>query len=624
MGRKKQFKAESKRLLDLMINSIYTNKEIFLRELISNASDAIDKAYYEELKDSKKDFNRDDYYIRVEIDKEERTLKIIDTGIGMTDEEMDSNLGIIAQSGTKAFKEKSDLEDDMKIIGQFGVGFYSAFMVAKEITVLSKSIKSDTAYIWKSEGQEGYSIEESQKDEHGTIITLHIKESDENNNFDQFLESYNVKSIIKKYSDFIRYPIKMEEVKSTLKEGSEDEYIEEIVDETLNSMVPIWRKNKNELQEEDYLNFYREKHYGFTDPIKYVHLSIEGLIRYNSILFIPKDVPFDYYTKEYEKGLELYANGVLIMDKCSKLLPDYFSFVKGMVDSEDLSLNISREILQEDKQLDLIGKNLKNNIKKELERILKNQREDYEAFFKSFGRGLKYGIYDNYGINKDDLQDLIMFKSTKDDKLITLNEYVESMKENQEYIYYGTGDSVEKLKNMPQSEVILEKEMDILLFEDEVDEFAIKVLQKYQDKEFKNIASGDLKLGDEDSEDKEESKETLDLFSYMKDKLGDKVAEVKVSKILKKHPVCLTNKGDISIEMEKILAQMPDNQMKAEKILEINKNHEIYKTLLSLYSEDKDKLNIYIDILYNQALLIEGLPIENPVEFSNKLCSIMK
>ncbi|PAE41312.1 molecular chaperone HtpG [Bacillus sp. 7884-1] len=623
---KKQFKAESKRLLEMMINSIYTHREVFLRELISNASDAIDKIYYKALTDDALSFDKDSYFIKVIPDKENRTLKIIDTGIGMTKEELETNLGTIAKSGSLAFKKETELKDGYDIIGQFGVGFYAAFMVADVVTVISKSLGSEEAYKWESNGAEGYTIETADKDSIGTEIILKIKENTEDENYDEFIEEYRLKSIIKKYSDFIRYPIKMDVSSSRPKEGSENEFEEYVEEQVINSMVPIWRKNKNELTDEDYANFYAEKRYGFDKPIKHIHISVDGTIRYNAILYIPEKTPYDFYSKEFEKGLELYSNGVLIMDKCADLLPDHFSFVKGMVDSEDLSLNISREMLQHDRQLKLISKNINKKIKSELQSLINNEREKYEEFFKSFGRQLKYGVYSEFGANKEVLQDLIMFYSSKEKKLVTLDEYVSRMPEEQKYIYYASGESIERIDKLPQAEFVSEKGYEILYFTEDIDEFAIKMLMTYKEKEFKSISSGDLGIeGEETKSDSEtEENESKEIFDYMKTILADKVKDVRVSKRLKSHPVCLATEGDISIEMEKILAAMPDNQnIKADKVLEINKNHEVFQSLKEAFENDKGKLDLYTKLLYNQALLIEGLPIQDPVEFTNDICKIM-
>ncbi|MBU5314996.1 molecular chaperone HtpG [Clostridium bornimense] len=622
----KQFKAESKRLLDLMINSIYTHREIFLRELISNSSDAIDKIYYKALTDDSITFDKDNYYIKVSIDKDNRTLKISDTGIGMTKEELDDNLGVIAKSGSLKFKKENDTEDGHDIIGQFGVGFYSAFLVADTVTVISKAFGSDEAYKWESKGVEGYTIEPCEKDSVGTDIILKIKENTEDEKYDEYLEEYTIKSIIKKYSDFIRYPIKMDVTEKKLKEGTENEYEDVIEEKTINSRVPIWRKNKNELTDEDYDNFYAEKHYGYDKPIKHIHVSVDGIVSYNSILYIPEKTPYDFYTKDYEKGLELYSNGVMIMNKCSDLLPDYFSFVKGIVDSEDLSLNISREILQHDRQLKLIAKNIKTQIKNGLLDTLKNERDKYEKFYASFGRQLKYGVYSEFGSHKEDLQDLLMFYSSKEKKLVTLDEYVSRMPEDQKYIYYAAGESIERIEKLPQTEMVSDKGYEILYFTEDIDEFAIRMLMSYKEKEFKSVSSGDLGIEDKDQEVTEsEEKENKDLFDAMKEVLSDKVKEVKASKRMKKYPVCLSNAGDLTIEMEKVLNSMPNNEnVKAEKVLEINMNHDVFKSLKSAYENDKDKFNLYTNVLYNQALLIEGLPINDPVEFTNNICKIMK
>ncbi|MBU3102793.1 molecular chaperone HtpG [Clostridium gasigenes] len=622
----KQFKAESRRLLDLMINSIYTHREIFMREIISNASDAIDKSYYKALVDDSLTFEKDNYFIKITMDKENRTLKISDTGIGMTKEELDDNLGVIAKSGSLQFKKDNESKDGHDIIGQFGVGFYSSFLVADEVTVISKSSDSNEAYMWESKGVEGYTINPCEKDSIGTEIILKLKENTEDENYDEYLDEYKLKELIKKYSDFIRYPIKMDITKRELKEGTENEYDEHIEEEVVNSMVPIWRKNKRELTKEDYENFYNEKHYGFDKPLSHVHISVDGAVSYNAVLYIPEKTPYDFYTKEYEKGLELYSSGVMIMDKCSDLLPDYFGFVRGVVDSEDLSLNISREILQHDRQLKLIAKNVKTKIKNELENMLKNDRENYEKFYESFGRTLKYGVYNEYGANKDILKDLLMFHSSKEGKMITLEEYIERMPEDQKYIYYAAGESVERIKKMPQTESVLDKGYEILYFTDDIDEFAIRILMNYKEKEFKSVSSSDLGIEANENENTSEAdnKENEELFKAMKDILSNKVKNVKSSKRLKNHAVCLSNEGELSIEMEKILKAMPNNEAaKADKVLEINVNHEVFKSLKAAYENDKDKLNIFTDLLYNQALLIEGLTIEDPMEFANNMCKLM-
>ncbi|WP_419878677.1 molecular chaperone HtpG [Brevibacillus centrosporus] len=623
---KKQFQAESKRLLEMMINSIYTQKEIFLRELISNASDAIDKMYYRALTDDSLVFDKDSYYIKVIADKDNRTLTIRDTGIGMTADELESHLGVIAKSGSLAFKKENETKDGHTIIGQFGVGFYSAFMVADVVTVISRAVGSDTAYKWESTGADGYTIEPAAKDAVGTDIILKIKENTEDENYDEYLDEYRLKAIIKKYSDFIRYPIKMDVSSSRLVEGSESEY-EEVTEETrINSMVPIWRKNKSELTDDDYEQFYQEKRYGFDKPLKHLHVSADGAVVYQAILFIPENIPFDFYSKEYEKGLELYANGVLIMNKCADLLPDYFSFVKGMVDSESLSLNISREMLQHDRQLKLIAKNIQSKIKNLLQTMLKNEREKYEQFYQAFGRQLKFGVYSDFGMNKDVLQDLLLFTSSKDKKLVTLDEYVSRMPEDQKYIYYASGESNERIEKLPQTELVLEKGYEILYFTEDIDEFAVKMLQKYKDKEFKSVSSGDLGIEADDNDKNTDAvnEANKELFDYMKNLLAGKVSNVRASKRLRSHPVCLTTEGEITIEMEKILNAMPNNpNVKADKVLEINVNHDVFQSLKAALANDKEKLDLYTALLYNQALLIEGLPLQDPVEFTNDICKIM-
>ncbi|GIO85844.1 chaperone protein HtpG [Paenibacillus faecis] len=623
---KKQFKAESKRLLEMMINSIYTQREIFLRELISNSSDAIDKIYYKALTDENLTFNKDDYYIKLTVDKDNRTLTISDTGIGMTKEELENNLGIIAKSGSLAFKNENEAKDGHNIIGQFGVGFYSAFMVADKVTVLSRALGGEEAYKWESTGADGYTIDEAEKASVGTEIILHIKPNTEDDQYDEFLEEYRLKSIIKKYSDFIRYPIKMDVTTHRPKEGSEGEFEEIKEEQTLNSMVPIWRKNKSELTDEDYENFYMEKRYGFDKPISHIHIKADGAVVYNAILFIPEKTPFDYYTKEYEKGLELYSNGVLIMEKCGDLLPDYFSFVKGMVDSEDLSLNISRELLQHDRQLKLIAKNIQSKIKSQLQSVLKDDREKYEKFYASFGRQLKFGVYNDYGMNKEVLQDLLLFTSSKEKKLVTLDEYVSRMPEDQKYIYYAAGESVDRLEKLPQTELVLDKGYEILYFTDDIDEFAIKMILNYKGKDFKSVSSGDLGIepeeGDKDSKEAETAHK--ELFEEMSRLLAGKVKAVKASKRLKTHPVCLSAEGEVSIEMEKVLNAMPSGQdVKADKVLEINVGHEVFHSLKDAFEQDKEKLGLYTNLLYNQARLIEGLPVEDPVEFTNNICKVM-
>lgn len=623
---KKQYKAESKQLLNLMINSIYTHKEIFLRELISNASDAIDKIYYKALTDNSISFNGADYFIKITTDKEERTLKIIDTGIGMTQEELEDNLGTIAKSGSLSFKQKNEIKDGFDIIGQFGVGFYSAFMVADKVTVISKSFDGDTAYKWESEGTSGYTIEPCEKDTVGTEIILKIKANTEEENYDQFLDGYHLRSLVKKYSDFIRYPIKMDMTVSHLVEGSKDKFESRIEEQVLNSMVPIWRKNRDELKEEDYQRFYSDKHFGFDKPLKYIHIKAEGAVSYNAILYIPEKMPYDYYSKEFEKGLELYSSGVLIMNKCPDLLPDYFSFVRGIVESDDLSLNISRELLQHNRQLALIAKNIKNNIQSELKKMLKDEREKYEKFYLSFGRQLKFGVYNDLGAEKDFLKDLLLFYSSYERKMVTLGEYVSRMPEEQKYIYYASGDSIEQIDKMPQTEMILDKGYEILYLTGDIDEFAISILMNYMDKEFKSVSSSDvdIEMAEDEKEAQPEENDNKALFDQMKEFLKDKVKDVRLSKRLKSHPVCLSSEGNLSIEMEKILHMMPENQdLTAQKILEINGNHEVYEALKDAFENDKEKFNLYTGLLYNQALLIEGLSIEDPTAFGNDICKLM-
>ena len=609
-----------------MINSIYTHKEIFLRELISNASDAIDKLYFKSLTDDKVGLNKDDFAIEIKTDKTARTLKISDNGIGMTEDELENNLGTIANSGSFKFKNENKLEEDVDIIGQFGVGFYSAFMVAKEVTVISKAYGSDKAYKWTSSGAEGYSIEECIKENPGTEITLVLKDNTDDENYDEYLEQYKIQSLVKKYSDYIRFPVKMDMQKSRLKEGTENEYEDYTENITLNSMVPIWRKNKSELKDEDYNSFYKEKFFDFTDPLIHIHTKAEGTATYNALLYIPSKAPYDYYSKEYEKGLQLYSSGVLIMDKCSDLLPDHFSFVKGLVDSEDLSLNISREMLQHDRQLKLIAKSLERTIKNELTKLLKNNREKYEEFYKAFGLQLKFGVYNNYGSNKDAVKDLLMFHSSSENKLVTLEEYVSRMPESQKYIYYACGESISRIDHLPQTELVKDKGFEILYFTDNVDEFAIRMLMSYNDKEFKSVSAGDLDIEtpEEKEELKEKEEESKDLFGFMQEKLDGKVKTVRLSRRLKTHPVCLTSDGALSVEMEKVLNSMPNDQkVKADKVLEINPEHPVFETLKKLYTTDKEKVEKYSRLLYNQALMIEGMPVEDPVEFSNLVCELM-
>ena len=628
---KKQFKAESKRLLDLMINSIYTHHEIFLRELISNASDAVDKLYYKALTEHLEGISREDFAIDLVIGKEDRTLTIRDNGIGMTREELENNLGVIARSGSLNFKKdmaagEENKTEDVDIIGQFGVGFYSAFMVSDKVTVKSRAYGSDEAWCWESEGADGYTIEPCEKEGHGTEIVLHIKPATEDENFDEYLEPYRIQAIVKKYSDYIRYPIRMDMERSRLKESSDKEYETYTENVTLNSMVPLWRKNKSEITPEEYNQFYKEKFYDYEDPARVIHSSTEGAATYNALLFIPARAPYNYYTREYEKGLQLYASGVLIMDKCADLLPDHFSFVRGLVDSQDLSLNISREMLQHDRQLKVIASRLEKKIHSELANMLFNEREKYEAFYKNFGLQLKYGVYNEYGRNKDTLKDLLLFTSSHEDKPVTLAEYAGRMKEEQKYIYYACGESVEKIRKLPQTEAVLDKGYELLFLTEDIDEFALKMLHDWEGKEFKSVAAGDLDL--ETPEEKEEAEkqaeENKDLFAFMKEALGDKVSAVRLSKRLKTHPVCLASEGELSLEMEKVLNAMPtDNKVKASRVLEINESHPIFATLTGLFQSDKDKLADYTKLLYDQALLIEGLSIEDPVEFSNKLCRLM-
>ncbi len=622
----KQFKAESKRLLELMVNSIYSQREVFLRELISNASDAMDKMYYRSLTDENLAFNQADYYIQIIPNKADRTLKVIDTGIGMTKEELETNLGTIAKSGSFAFKKDTEIKDGHDIIGQFGVGFYAAFMVADNVTVKSKALDEEQAHQWESTGTEGYSISICDKEQIGTEITLKIKENTEDESYDAYLDEVQLKEIIKKYSDFIRYPIKMDITKSKPTDDESDEYVDYVEEETINSMVPIWKKNKKELTEADYENFYQEKRYGFDKPLKSLHINVDGTVRYNAILFIPENTPFDYYSKEFEKGVELYSNGVLIMNKCGELLPDYFSFVKGMVDSEDLSLNISREMLQHDRQLKVIAKNITKKIKNQLLHLQREEREKYETFYDSFGRQLKIGVYSDFGANKETLQDLLMFYSSTEKKLVTLDEYVKRMPEDQTYIYYATGESIDRIEKLPQTEIVADKGYEILYFTEEIDEFAIKMLMNYQEKEFKSVSSGDLGIDEDSNEETDQGKreENEELFHFMKEHLSGKVKDVRASKRLKSHPVCLTADGDISLEMEKVLNTMPNNQqVKADKILEINVHHEIFQSLKATHETDKDKLVLYTNLLYNQALLIEGMPVNDPVEFTNDICKVM-
>ena len=627
----KEFQAESKRLLDLMINSIYTHKEIFLRELISNASDAIDKLYYRTLEDGATGLSREDFFIRLDVDKDARTLSITDNGIGMTQEELDNNLGVIARSGSLQFKQEAEKKDEVDIIGQFGVGFYSAFMVSDRVTVDTRAFGADEAWHWESEGLAGYEITPGTKADRGTTITLHLKDDTEDERYSEFLDQFRVQQLVKKYSDYIRYPIRMEVSHTHVKEGTgvdgkDPEYETHTEMETLNSMTPIWKKSRSEVGEEELNAFYKEKFYDWQDPLKVIRTSTEGAATYTALLFIPSHAPMDYYTREYEKGLQLYASGVLIMDKCADLLPDCFSFVKGLVDSQDLSLNISREMLQHDRQLKLIAGRLEKKIASELQSMLNNDREKYEQFWKAFGLQLKYGMYDSYGAKKDELKDLVLFTSSAEKKLTSLKEYVSRMKPEQKYIYYGCGETVERVLGLPQAEALQDKGYEMLCLTDNVDEFALKMLIKYDDKEFRNISADDLEL--ESTEEKEKTKELAeenkDLLQFMKEALGDKVKDVRVSGKLKSHPVCITTDGMISTEMEKVINAMPaQEKIKAQRVLEVNGEHPIFQRLQGLYQSDKERLKLYAEVLYDQALLIEGISLEDPSDFSQKLCQLL-
>ena len=619
---KKQFKAESKKLMDLMINSIYTNKEIFLREIISNASDAIDKLHYESLTNKDIKVNKKNFEIRLTPNKEARTLTISDNGCGMSKEELENNLGTIAKSGSLNFKEENEHKKDIDIIGQFGVGFYSAFMVSQKIEVISRAYGSDEAYSWTSSGIDGYTIEKAVKDSYGTDVILTLKEDTEDDSFSEYLEDYRLKGLVRKYSDYITYPIKMEVTHQHLKEGSDSEYETHTELETLNDMVPLWKRDKKKIKQEDYDTFYSDKFMDYEKPLKVIHTSAEGLVSFNALLFIPFHAPYDFYTKNYEKGLQLYSNGVLIMESCSDLLPDYFSFVKGVVDSPDLSLNISREILQQDKNLKLIAKNIETKLIKELTSMIKENREDYEKFFKAFGANLKFGIYDQFGMNKDKLKDLLLFYSSEEKKMVTLQEYVSRMKEGQEGIYYACGETTGKIDLTPQVEQVKDKGYEILYCTDYVDEFALQTLMTYEEKKFLNVAKDNLNLDtDEEKEEvKKLNEDNKDMFTMMKETLPD-IKEVRFTNRLKSHPVCLVSEGNISIEMEKVINAMPtDEQIKAEKVLEINKDHKIAKKLEHLYETDKDALKDYTKILYAEARLIEGLPIDNPTEITSLIC----
>ena len=616
---KKQFKAESKKLLDMMINSIYTNPEIFLRELISNASDAIDKLYYRSLTDKDVKVKKDKLEIRVIPNKEERIISIIDNGIGMDKEELEDNLGTIAKSGSELFKENNEMKKDISIIGQFGVGFYSAFMVAKKVVVNSKKVLDEKSYTWESDGASGYTINEGEKTSTGTEVILYLKDDDENNNYSEYLEEYKLMGIIKKYSDYIRYPIKMMMIGDDKKE----------VEKTINSMIPIWKKKQSEVEEEEYNDFYTDKFYDYEKPLKVIKTEVEGLTSYSALLFIPSHAPFNYYTKEYEKGLQLYSRGVMIMDKCSEIIPDYFSFVKGVVDSEDIALNISRETMQSNHQIRLIAKNIENKIKKELEAMLKDEREKYEEFYKAFGMQFKHGIYSSYGADKDKLEDLLLFYSSHKDKLSTIDEYISRMKEDQKDIYYASGDTISNIKMMPQVESILDKGYEVLYLTEYLDEFVIKILGTYKDKKFINVCDNELDTSSE--EEKEEIKkvneENKDMLQAVKEQLKDRVEEVRFTNKLKKHPVCLTSMGELSTSMEKIINAMPNDgseNVHAKTILEINEEHPISDKLKELYKEGKlEEVNKYSNILYNQARLISGLPVENPNELTEMICEIL-
>ena len=627
--RKKQFKAESKKLLDMMINSIYTNKEIFIRELISNASDAIDKLYFKSLTDDSVGLSKGDFAIIVDTDKDARTITITDNGIGMTADELESNLGTIAKSGSLNFKQDNEeaKENDIEVIGQFGVGFYSSFMVASKVEVVSRAFGESVAHKWVSEGADGYTIEECEKDEAGTVITLFIKEDTENDDFSQFLEEYRLSELIKKYSDYIRYPIKMAMTHSVPDEEKEGEYKEEVTVDTLNSMIPLWRKNKSEITEEEYNEFYKNKFMDFETPLAVIHSKTEGQATFDALIYIPSRPPYDFYSKEYEKGLQLYTNGVLIMDKCSDLLPDYFSFVKGIVDSADLSLNISREILQQDYQLKIIAKAIDKKIKNELKKMLSNDRDKYEKFFETFGVQLKWGLYANYGADKDSLKDFILFKSSKDDKYVTLKEYVESMAEGQDTIYYACGESAEKIALLPQTEAVKAKGYDVLCFTDDVDEFAIQMLMEYDGRKFANICKDELNLNSEEEKKAldEKNEASKDMLEEMKSYLDGEVSSVKFTNSIGNHAVCLSAEGYVSLEMAKVLSQMPGgNQgMKAQLVLEINSEHKLAEKLFELFANDRDKLKAYTKILYNQARLISGLQVENPTEFADMVTDLM-
>ncbi len=626
---KKQFKSESKRMLDLMINSIYTHKEIFLREIISNASDAIDKLCFIALTDDKLGMTRSDFNIFIEADKDNRTLTITDNGIGMDKDDLENNLGTIANSGSYKFKQElEENTDDIDIIGQFGVGFYSAFMVAKKITVNTKKYGSDTAYRWQSSGADGYTIKEIDKNGIGTEIILELKDNTDDENYDEFLEQYRIQGLVKKYSDYIRYPIMMDVVKSRVKDETKDsenpEYEEYTERETLNSMVPIWQRPKKDVTQEEYDRFYSEKFLAGDKPVKTIVTSVEGVVTYKALLFIPSAAPYDYYSKDYKKGLQLYSSGVLITENCEELVPEYFRFVKGVVDTADLSLNISREMLQHDRHLLTIAQNIEKKIKNELNSMLKNDRENYEKFFSAFGRQLKYGIVSDYGMHKDELQDLLMFYSSTEKKLVTLSEYVDRMKDDQKFIYFATGETASAIDALPQTELLRSKGYEILYCTEDADEFTLQTLMMYKEKSFCSATNDDLGIDSEEKDGEDEKKDNTALLTFVKETLGDKVAEVCESKKLVSHPVCLTAKGGISFEMEKYFnAVQPDSGMKAQRVLELNLSHPVVKEMESLIQTDVDRAKKYAEVLYSQALLIAGLPLENPSEYTDLVCSLM-
>ncbi len=624
--RKKQFKAESKKLLDMMINSIYTHKEIFLRELISNASDAIDKRYYRSLSDAGVGLAREDYKILIALDKDARTLTITDNGCGMTEQELETNLGTIAKSGSLDFKSDAEAGTDVEIIGQFGVGFYSAFMVSDSVTVETRTASDTVGHKWFSEGADGYSVSECEKDEVGTVITLHIKENTEEESYDEYLEEYRIETLVKKYSDYIRYPIITDAKTSRLKEGSEDEYETVIEPKQLNSMVPLWRKNKNEITEDEYKEFYSDKFHDYTSPLHVIHSKTEGQVSYDALLFIPEKAPWDYYSKDFEKGLQLYSNGVMIMDKCGDLLPDYFSFVKGLVDSADFSLNISREVLQHDYQLKLIAKNIEKKIKSELAKMLKNDREKYVKFFEAFGSQIKLGVYADFGRKADELKDLLLFWSSSENKLVSLSEYVERMKAEQTSILYACGETIDKIDMLPQVDSLKDKGYEVLYLTDSIDEFALKMLRAYNEKDFANVCADDIDLDTDEEKEalKQENETAKEMLDYMKTSLDGAVEEVRFTNKLKNHPVCLTSEGDVSVEMEKVLNAIPgEEKVKAKIVLEINGEHPVAEKLKELFDNDKDRLSDYARILYSAARLIGGMPVENPTELSNLICSLM-